>query len=237
MSSNPIRIPAVIFSVVLACSCAVESTKPGTDTTESVEVDADIPANAQHYRLDSDASLVTIEALRGGRLARLGHNHVIAVRGLSGDIWLAPKITDSKLALSFRVADLDVDDDALRASAGDGFASSVSEKDKNGTRRNMLSPDLLDSEQFPEIRLTSSAITQTGKGFDLDVTVTIKGVSSTVRFPVSLTLDEHQITAQGNTSVSQDELGLTPFSVMLGALRVEDTLQLRYRLIANPVTP
>lgn len=231
------RVSTTFCTVLLLCSCALESTKPAAAVTDAPTTEAAIPEGSRHFRIIGDETLVTIKAFRGGRLARLGHNHVIAVRALNGDVWLAPEITESRLQLRFRVADLVVDDDALRASAGEGFEATVSEKDKDGTRRNMLSSSLLDGEQFPEIQLASSTITRSPDGLDVNVTVSIKGVSSSIRLPVTLTIDDQTIIAEGNTTISQNALGLVPFSVMLGALKVEDEMQLEYRLIARLLSP
>jgi hypothetical protein len=39
---------------------------------------------------------------------------------------------------------------------------------------------------------------------------------------------------RGEFALRQSELGLTPFSAMLGALQVQDEMHLTFRLVAHP---
>src|ERR1035441_9801055 len=40
----------------------------------------------EHYRIDAARSQVLILVFRDGPMAKLGHNHVLSVHGLSGDV-------------------------------------------------------------------------------------------------------------------------------------------------------
>ena len=65
--------------------------------------------NSTHYVVDGAASDVRILAFRGGPLAKVGHNHVIRVHDLEGDVYVAPDFRESGFALTFPVAKLQVD--------------------------------------------------------------------------------------------------------------------------------
>jgi len=42
------------------------------------------------------------------------------------------------------------------------------------------------------------------------------------------------LVASGEVELRQSQLGLTPFSVMMGALQVQDAMRVQFRLIATP---
>ena len=52
--------------------------------------------------------------------------------------------------------------------------------------------------------------------------------------PVTLEAQGADLVASGELELRQSELGLTPFSVMMGALQVQDAMQVRFRLVAAP---
>jgi len=41
------------------------------------------------------------------------------------------------------------------------------------------------------------------------------------------------ITVSGETPLRQSDIGLTPFSALLGALQVQDEMRVRFRLVAR----
>src|SRR6266487_3578271 len=94
------------------------------------------------FRVDSRESLVVIEVRRGGSLARLGHDHVVASHEVGG--YVAPD--DGRADLVVALARLAVDEPALRAEAG--FDTQPGESDIEGTRANMLEK-VLEAEKFP----------------------------------------------------------------------------------------
>jgi len=58
---------------------------------------------------------------------------------------------------------------------------------------------------------------------------------STVLVPVSLSMDPESLTASGEFDLSHTQLGLTPYSVGLGAIRVAETMHVRFRVLARHV--
>src|SRR4051812_35268722 len=100
-------------------------------------------------RVNPERSLVTIDVHRGGRLARLGHDHVVASHEVQGYVALEEGRADLYVALERLV----VDEPALRAEAG--FDTQPSKEAIEGTGNNMLSK-VLEAERFPYalIRIT-----------------------------------------------------------------------------------
>jgi hypothetical protein len=110
------------------------------------------------YAVDPDRSLVTLRVYRAGRLAKLGHNHVITSANESGHAWTSGALATSGFEVRVAVNDLVVDDPAARAAAGEDFPGELSEAARQGTRNNMLRAEVLDGEHYPEIVVRASAL-------------------------------------------------------------------------------
>ena len=92
---------------------------------------------------------------------------------------------------------------------------------------------MLDAERFPVITLTSAGITQAPEGnLTATLTIGVAGHESTLAVPFTLTISPDRIAAAGSVVLRQSELGLTPFSAMLGALQVQDAITVRFKLVA-----
>ena len=55
----------------------------------------------------------------------------------------------------------------------------------------------------------------------------------TVTVPLSYTLKANELLAQGEFALKQSDLGLAPFTALLGALAVQDEMQLQLRIVAR----
>ncbi len=207
---------------------SAERPSPGVDATRPP------PEGVRRYRIDAARSLLTIRVFRGGALAAAGHNHVIASRDLEGQVDRAPQLERSRVSLRIPVALLSIDDPALRAAAGAEFAAEVPATAREGTRRNLLGPALLDGERFPQIALDSTRVVAAPGGARLTLRARVRGVDSSFELPVTLETDGAALVASGEVELRQSQLGLTPFSVMMGALQVQDAMQLQFRLVAVP---
>jgi hypothetical protein len=61
----------------------------------------------------------------------------------------------------------------------------------------------------------------------------VRDHAAEVELPVTLQTSPETLTASGEFDLTHAELGLTPYSVALGALRVADRMHVRYRLVAQ----
>ena len=177
-------------------------------------------------RIDAQRSLIRIIVRRGGVLARLGHDHVVASRTVQGQV--APEL--GRADLQFRLDEMSVDEPALRRAAG--FDTQPSAEAIAGTRHNML-VKVLDAERFPLVTLQARGAAGGAADADLQVTITLHGVSRTLAMPVRLERQGGTLTARGSTSLKQTDFGLTPFAVMGGAMAVQDQLELQFDLVAS----
>jgi len=226
-----IRCSAIVLCCLLvSCAQPVRESKQPTpsETTHSAD-----KRGAAVYAVDPESSELHILVYRGGTLARLGHNHVLSSRSLSGDAWLHPDFSRSGFQIILPVESLVIDDAQTRAAHGQEFAAQVPQKDIDGTRRNLMKPEVLDGERFPQIRLVSSTITGTASAPKVMAHVTIKEVTRELEIPLSLSVQRSRLEASGEFDILQSAFGITPFSVALGALQVQDRLHVTYRVVAR----
>ena len=193
------------------------------------------------FEIRPQSSLLTILVYRGGALASAGHNHVIASHDLSGTIFIPAAILQSSFEVHIPVATLTVDEAALRAqqSAAD-FPPDVSEDAKEGTRHNMLGAALLDAEHNPEIVLRSLQLepadgTAADSGtVQAQVQSSVRGQLRTFTAPVRYRRSgDGTLEVSGELPLRQSELGLTPFSALLGALQVQDEMHVSFHIVAR----
>jgi len=179
------------------------------------------------------ASDVVVKVYRDGPLAHLGHNHVISTRAVTGRIELREPLAASSFSLALPLDSLVVDDGTRRAAAGPDFPDDLTVEDKEGTRRNLLGPALLDAARFPVLQLDSEAIAAAGAGYQVTARVDVLGVPRQVTIPVTLERTGERLQASGEFVLHHAELGLTPFSAALGALRVREDMEVAFRLVAQ----
>jgi polyisoprenoid-binding protein YceI len=192
-----------------------------------------VPERIDHYRVDDQASQVLILVYRDGRMARLGHNHVLRVRQLSGEVVVPKDVASTTFTLEFPVASLSIDETALRAEQGEDFKATIDPASIDGTRGHMLGDKLLDATHFPVIRLQSGPLSNDGDHWTATLSITVRDHAATVVVPVSLTLGPESLTASGEFDLTHSQLGLTPYSVGLGAIRVGETMHVRFRVLAR----
>jgi polyisoprenoid-binding protein YceI len=189
-------------------------------------------AATRTLQVDPERTVVTVTVRRAGPLAKLGHDHVITSADEAGSVWLGSTPADSSFELTLPVDRFDVDLPAARAAAGVEFAAPVPDDARAGTRHNMLRAEVLDGEQFPTLTLRSSAASGAWPQPIVRVAVTLKGVAREQEIPVVVERDTAGLTARGELRLNQTDFGITPFSVAGGAIRVADTLEIRFELAA-----
>jgi hypothetical protein len=194
---------------------------------------AGVPAGAREYPVVPAESLLQIFVLRGGAMARLGHNHVIASHHLSGPVYVTDDPFGTRFDISFPVAELTVDEPGLRAVAGPDYSATVPDNAREGTRRNLLSEPLLDAEHFPSVRLRATDVRAAGEIYDVGVEVTLKGSTYALRVPVTVKRQDGAILASGEFPLKQTQLGLKPFTAAMGALVVLDDMRVRFDVVAR----
>ncbi|MGA7966729.1 MAG: YceI family protein [Gammaproteobacteria bacterium] len=213
----------------LLAACAGHKQKPSAPSAAppplTTPYAAAAHAGASVYRLDSGASTVYVLVDKAGGLSGLGHRHVITVGGLRG--FAQVKTNGSGQAdLRFPVTALVVDPAAALKIYK--HYSTPGAEDVAGTRDHMLGP-VLDSIRYPWVTLHIQGMIG-GMTHTLETVITLHGTRRILKIDGKFTRNGSRLTAQGNFSIKQSAFGITPYSIMLGALRVQDTLQIRYHL-------
>jgi len=193
-----------------------------------------IPAGYTRYRVVAAESEIRALVFRDGPMARLGHNHVLNSRSLTGDVFLGKDGEAPRFSLVVPVASFSVDEAKLRAEEGEEFPGEVEQDAIAGTRKNLLSEALLDGANFPDIRLTSRTVTGAAPDYSVTVAVEVKGATRILTVPVFVDRGPNELLVTGQFTLTHGELGLTPFTVMGGLLSVRDEIRLRLRIVGRP---
>jgi hypothetical protein len=161
--------------------------------------------------------------------------------------------------LSVPSAAFDVDDAQARAEEGADFAAAVTDDAKSGTLQNMLSAAVLDAAEYPAITVRSVAVAgsqgaaapgatsatdaagatdatgaaEATRTMVASVTIAVAGHESTMDVPFTLQMESGRLSATGTLELRQSALGVTPYSLMLGALQVQDQMTIKFKIVAR----
>lgn len=214
-----------------------------------------LPLHGKVYRIDESRSELRILVYRAGPLAHLGHNHVIVNRSIHGVVDLAETAEETEFSMEVPSGAFVVDDAQARSEEGPDFAAAVPDEAKSGTLHNMLSTSLLDADEFPMITIKSVAVAgalgapgapgapgtpgtrsdvQDAGTLTVTVAITVAGHESRMDVPFTLRRDSDHLSAVGSLELRQTALGLTPYSLMLGALQVQDAMKIKFDIVAAP---
>jgi polyisoprenoid-binding protein YceI len=185
------------------------------------------------YEIVPGESELRILVFRAGSLARLGHNHVVSTGDMAGTAVLGASPAVSSLEMTLPVRSFVVDDPAALEEEGSAFSGGRSEGDVEGTRRNMLGPDLLHAEEYDEVRIVSEGISGEFPQVTIQASIDIRGARHAVALPAFVALRDGGLVASGLAEIAHSDLGLSPFEAAFGTLRVAEDMILRYRIVAR----
>jgi polyisoprenoid-binding protein YceI len=224
-------VSLAILALLAGCPSAPRQPPP---PSPSVSPAQPLEHEGRPFAISGAESLLVVLVHRGGALARAGHNHVVASHNLGGTAWVADDIIRSSFEVRVPVNDLVLDEAQLRLQEGPEFPPEVPESARQGTRTNMLGEALLDGARYPEIVLESERLQKTDAGLQAQVRVSIHGQVRSLVVPLTYELAGDELRVQGQIALKQSDLGLTPFSALGGALRVQDEIQVKFRILARP---
>ncbi|NDP43071.1 MAG: YceI family protein [Aromatoleum sp.] len=180
------------------------------------------------FRVDPVRSLVVIEVRRAGSLAQFGHDHVVASHDVAGII--APD--EGRADLYLPLDALVVDEPVLRAEAG--FDTQPSAADIAGTRRNMLEK-VLETDRHPYALIAVNDLGAGGSARQLRVALTLHGTTSSVDAATQFERAGEEVSVTGTLAIDQSRFGIAPFSVLGGAIAVQDRVNITFRIRARRV--
>ena len=222
------RVAAALAGILAACAQLPRMEAPSAPPAEFPEAYylQALKQGKPVFRVESRESLVVIEVRRSGSLARLGHDHVVASHGVTG--YVAPG--EGRADLYIVLAQLAVDEAALRGEAG--FDSQPTESDIEGTHSNMLAK-VLEADKFPFALISVARANAKEKKTTLAVAITLHGHMRTLQVPAEIEADAEKVSVTGRLSFDQTDFGITPYSLLGGAIAVQNRVDLRFRIVAR----
>ena len=177
------------------------------------------------FRVDAERSLVVIDVRRAGSLARLGHDHVVASHDAAG--YFAPD--EGRADIYVPLDTLTVDEPQLRAEFG--LDTQPDADDIAGTRSNMLHK-VLEADRYPYALINVNALGSGQRG-PVRVVVTLHGVTNPVDAAAQWNAAADEFSITGTFALDQSAFGITPFSLLGGALAVADRVTVTFRIRAR----
>ena len=226
---------AIAFSCLVA-ACAVQVARPPVVGDQRPD---GFPASyyqqlsqrgGEVLQIDPAESSIVIEVRRAGSLANLGHDHVVASHDVRG--YVAPG--EARADFYIRLDQLVVDEPALRTAAA--FDTQPSESAIAGTRENMLRKFNGETHPYAVMSVARVVVDTTGAQ-QLDTSITLNGVTRAVRVPAKIEKTAGQMTVSGRIALAQTAFEITPFSILGGALQVQDQVDVRFAIRARNVQP
>lgn len=234
------RVTVGALALLLAACTASRPHSAAPQCTDDSPPALQPPAHGSVYRIDEHQSELRVLVYRAGPMARLGHNHVLVNGALCGGAHPTGAPGASVFWLKVPVERFIVDDSRARAEEGSEFEAEVPDDAKAGTREHMLGASMLDAAEFPMIAIRG--ITGAAAPGPPDaaasiatIDVVIAGHESAVEVPVAVHIEGTRLLATGALDLRQTALGLTPYSLMLGALAVRDSMTVKFKIVADVV--
>lgn len=218
-----VLLAVVTVSWLSSCTVPPEAPAPGPADLPVAFYAQALKDGQPVYRVDSRQSLVVVEVRRGGSLSRLGHDHVVSARDVEG--YVAPQAGRADLRVALE--GLTVDEPELRRAAG--FDTQPSASDIAGTRANMLER-VLETAKFPYALIR---IDRAGPADTLDVRIVLHGMTRVLHVPANVRMNDAQMDIAGRLEFNQTDFGITPFSILGGAVAVRDRLGLSFAIHAQ----
>lgn len=193
------------------------------------------PAHAEPYAVDAARSEIAVKVFKGGVASALAHDHVVRAARWRATLDVSPDPV--ALAADVRVDATALEVDEPDARARHGLDGTLSDSDRAQVRASMLGADQLDVARHPEIRFSASQIARDAArdgAFRLSGELSLHGRARRIDVPLAIARDGDGFTATGSVRVKQSDFGITPYSAFLGAVRVQDEVEIVFTLVAVP---
>jgi hypothetical protein len=225
-------------------------------TIKLVAVGFPLFISAQAYSssltLDQSKTALAVLTNKEGLAAGLAHRHIIVAQNVRGTLTAVAQAgsllpVSGAAQLEFRVEDMIVDQTSAADkivpvlesnhswnSKSDKIEPSNSEK----VRENMLAEDQLDAKKYPVIKgsgtfSSCTALDAARANCDLELQITIKGVSVTRKAQLLVVSSGDGLTASFHLPLKFTDFGIKPYTAMMGAIRVSNEIVIAGQLQAT----
>jgi hypothetical protein len=188
------------------------------------------------YRLDSDASRVTVRVFKEeSALSDLAHDHIILATGWAGsatlDVTEGNVVSSCEVKVVVPVAGLAPDLPDQRRK--EGMEVMLTESQQAQVKEHMLADNQLDEKHHAQIRFAAQRCSGTLASLRVEGQLTLQGRSVTVVLPLEATISDGNLKATGEFQVTHQELGLKPYSAFMGTLKNQQKLVFRVDVLGK----
>ncbi len=171
------------------------------------------------HSLGPQAGQITLNVYRDGVAAKLGHNLVLEATAWSGK---AEVVADDPAASS---VELTVDPRSLEIIDAKGGIKPLGDKDRAEIKKN-INDKILMTSRNPKITFQSTEVAGAAPDIKVKGNLILAGKSQPVTLDVRV--DESLGRASGKTTIQQSSFGIKPFSAMMGALKIKDSVDIQF---------
>jgi polyisoprenoid-binding protein YceI len=165
------------------------------------------------YTLGPHNGRLVVKTYREGLAKKVGHDLIIEVGQWSANVTVGEDPSATSITASAQVS-------SLNPLEGVGGVKPLSDGDKADIRKN-ITQKIITS---PEISFRSNSVKVAGNSATVSGDLTILGRSQ----PVDIQVSESGGRIRGNFSVVQTNWGIKPFTAMMGALKVQDRVDVEF---------
>lgn len=176
-----------------------------------------MPLISGGYDVGPDNGTLLIRTGRAGAASRMGHDLV-----LEATRWSATVVVDVRTPGGSRVS-ATVDGSSLVVREASGGALPLTDGQRGEIVRT-INDRILRTGKHRSITFTSTAVTGRAKRAVVSGELTIAGMTRPATLAVVADELARSVRLTGTMSIVQSEFGIKPYSAMLGALRVEDAV-------------
>jgi polyisoprenoid-binding protein YceI len=177
------------------------------------------------YEVNPVLSRLTLKVHATGLLSAFGHSPTIVARDFSGEIGVPDGPSGSaSMELTVMAASLAVTDD-------------VKESDRREIEQTMRT-EVLEVDNHPEITFKSSDVTGAAPGpgsfrVVIEGTLTLRGISHPQQIEAQVNITRDRLSANGQCHVRQSDYGVKPLSLVGGAIKLKDEIDLSFDIVAR----
>ncbi|HKX30490.1 MAG TPA: YceI family protein [Blastocatellia bacterium] len=179
------------------------------------------------YTISPNESSFWVQVDKAGFLKAFGDDHQIGVRIYSG------RAVVPESGVGAGALELEIDARSLVVLDRD-----VSRSDRTKIYNNMHK-EVLESEKYQKITFKSVSVSdlkQTGAqiySLKLNGDLSLHGVTKRIVLPVTATVSEQQLRAEGQYRLKQSDYGIKPTSAAVGAVKVKDEVVVSFNLVGK----
>jgi polyisoprenoid-binding protein YceI len=185
---------------------------------------------ASRYAVNYSDSYVVAITGKSGVFSFAGHDHAVMATKWSANININPSdLAHSNVAIELPTVALAIDSGEARRKAGLGPGPSVDEV--RTIQQRMLSGEVLDAAQYPQIRFASETV-EVNAGGHLRVIgdFELRGHRHRITLPVRYRSSGPRTEFDGEIKIRQTDYGLMPESVAGGTIKVKDEVEIRFHV-------